>query len=50
MMASSLSRKRRRGSGTAFIIAFSAVGNRKVCVTPCRSISSYAFSGAKRPW
>ena len=36
MIARSASVKRSRGAGTAFIIAFSAVGNRKVCVTRWR--------------
>ena len=48
MMARSESEKRSRGAGTAFIIAFSAVGKRKVWVTRWRSITSNASSGAKR--
>ncbi|MCY1550516.1 hypothetical protein D9M68_867780 [compost metagenome] len=33
----------------AFIMALSAVGNRKLCVTPWRSINSNAVCGPKRP-
>ena len=50
MTARRRSRYCRRGAGTAFIMAFSAVGNRKVCVTRWRCISSNARSGEKRPW
>jgi hypothetical protein len=37
------------GCGTAFIIIFSAVGKRKLLLTPYFSISQKAFSGSKRP-
>jgi len=41
--------KRARGSGTAFIIIFSAVGNRKLLRTRYLAISASARSGSKRP-
>ncbi|MCZ7654181.1 MAG: hypothetical protein M5R42_07695 [Rhodocyclaceae bacterium] len=44
-----LTSKRAFGSGTAFIIIFSAVGKKKAFLTPYFSISQKAFSGSKRP-
>ena len=48
MMAFNFREYASRGAGTAFIIAFRAVGNRKLCVTRWRCMSSNAFSGSKR--